>query len=157
MRYKFVCAVCQDVLLIDQPSQVKAQASARAHGWSTSRALWVCNWHARAFSVDAAHDLAALIDRAGLPRPRREWRFGKWSLDFFYTRERLAIEVEGGVWLHGRHNRGTGFTSDIIKYNALTLADIHLLRYTPDMLRDASQDVITQIIQMLNAKNEGDM
>jgi hypothetical protein len=44
------------------------------------------------------------------------------------------MEIEGGIWLQGRHNRATGFIADMEKYNEATLsgwrifrlADVHL-------------------------------
>lgn len=54
----------------------------------------------------------------------------KWRVDFAFEEHRLAIEVEGGGWVNGRHNRGAGMEKDIEKYNALTLAGWRLLRFT---------------------------
>jgi hypothetical protein len=46
---------------------------------------------------------------------------------------RQASQIEGGIWIQGRHNRGAGFITDIEKYNEATfcgwrvfrLADVH--------------------------------
>lgn len=63
--------------------------------------------------------------------PEREWRF-----DFYLPQSRLAIEVEGGVWIEGggRHNRGKGFLGDLEKYNEAQAMGIKVLRFTPEQL-----------------------
>jgi hypothetical protein len=75
---------------------------------------------------------------AGLPVPVPEYRFDptrRWRLDYAWPEHKLALEVEGGVWIRGRHNRGTGFMRDIEKYNALACAGWRLLRCVPDDVR----------------------
>jgi very-short-patch-repair endonuclease len=67
-----------------------------------------------------------------------EYRFHeerKWRVDFAFERARLAIEIEGGGWVNGRHNRGAGMEKDIEKYNALTLAGWRLLRFSGAMVK----------------------
>ena len=69
----------------------------------------------------AEETLAFQIRAVKLPEPVREHRFHetrKWRFDFAYPSQKLAIEVEGGVWSGGRHTRGSGFTNDCEKYNA---------------------------------------
>lgn len=63
--------------------------------------------------------------------PEREWRF-----DFYLPQSRVAIEVEGGVWIAGggRHNRGKGFLGDLEKYNEAQAMGIKVLRFTPEQL-----------------------
>jgi very-short-patch-repair endonuclease len=56
---------------------------------------------------------------------RRDWRF-----DFAWPDRMLAVEVEGGVWVSGRHTRGSGFVKDAEKYNAATVLGWRVLRYT---------------------------
>lgn len=64
--------------------------------------------------------------------PAREVNFymgRKWRFDFAIGR--IAIEIEGGAWITGRHNRGKGFIADMEKYNFAALDDWRVLRFTP--------------------------
>ena len=76
---------------------------------------------------------------AGLPEPVAEYKFHdkrRWRIDYYFETDekRLALEVEGGVYTYGRHNRASGFIADMEKYNALTTAGIYLLRVIPKEL-----------------------
>jgi len=76
-----------------------------------------------------------------IPEPVPEYRFHpdrRWRLDYAWPDHKLAVEIEGGAWIQGRHTRGSGFLNDISKYNELTLAGWRLLRFTPAQLRDGS-------------------
>lgn len=69
-----------------------------------------------------------------LPMPIPEYKFHpyrKWRIDFAWPHYKLAVEIEGGVWIKGRHNRGKGFLSDMEKYNELNRMGWHLFRFTP--------------------------
>lgn len=62
----------------------------------------------------------------------------KWRLDFAWPELRVGLEVHGGVWTHGRHTRGGGFTNDREKMNeALTLGWI-VIEVTPDQISDGT-------------------
>ena len=54
----------------------------------------------------------------------------KWRLDFANPAIKLAIEIEGGTHSNGRHNRGTGYENDAIKYNNLAAMGWTLFRFT---------------------------
>jgi hypothetical protein len=70
--------------------------------------------------------------RNGLPVPKAEKLFytgRKWRFDYFFPAELVAVEIEGGAYKYGRHNRPHGFFADMEKYNAAAEMGIRLLRY----------------------------
>jgi len=84
------------------------------------------------------------IERSRLPIPVREWKFHdtrKWRFDFAWPDRKLAVELEGGIWINGAHNRGLHFTSDCEKYNAAALLGWTVLRYTSGMLEQMIVDL----------------
>ena len=75
----------------------------------------------------------------GLAAPVREHRFHprrKWRFDFAWPEKQIAVEIEGGTYKKGRHNRPQGFESDVNKYNAATLAGWKVYRFTSLMVRN---------------------
>jgi very-short-patch-repair endonuclease len=97
----------------------------------------------------------ALCASRGLPEPTPEYRFHatrRWRLDYAFVAERVAVEVEGGVWTSGRHTRGSGFLRDIEKYNQLAAAGWRLLRCTPDTL--CTHEMVALVRQTLTPVTE---
>jgi very-short-patch-repair endonuclease len=89
----------------------------------------------------------ALHCRAEGLAPKREVMFDqarRWKFDFYFPEEKLAVEVEGGIWTGGAHTRGKHFESDAEKYNAAVLLGIRVLRYSTEMVLrgDAIRDVL---------------
>lgn len=85
----------------------------------------------------------------GIPIPEREYKFHptrKWRLDFAWPEYRLAVEIEGGAYKKGRHNRPVGFIKDMEKYNSLTLSGWYLLRFIPDKI---NYDMISNMLLCL--------
>lgn len=81
-------------------------------------------------------------------RPQTEYQFAadagrKWAFDVAFVEQRVALEVEGGVWSEGRHTRGSGFLADMEKYNAAAVRGWRLLRCVPDDLYGA------QVVQLV--------
>jgi very-short-patch-repair endonuclease len=61
--------------------------------------------------------------------PTRKWRF-----DYALVEKRIAIEVEGGVWVKGRHTRGAGYIKDMEKYTEAAIRGWCVIRVTPEQL-----------------------
>lgn len=77
-------------------------------------------------------------------KPEREYRFHdtrKWRFDFAYPDKKLAIEVEGGVFVNGGHNRGVIYTQNCEKYNQAALLGWTVLRYTIKNYEQITEDV----------------
>lgn len=86
-----------------------------------------------------AHELVVRLRLAGLPAPVSEYRFApprRWRFDLAWPAGLVALEVEGGVWVGGRHVRGSGFERDLEKYNRAALLGWCLLRVTPAQITD---------------------
>lgn len=76
-----------------------------------------------------------------LPMPTPEHRFDssrRWRFDRAWLNCKLAVEIEGGTWVKGRHSRGAGMRKDAEKYNAAILQGWRVLRFTGDMVKDGS-------------------
>ena len=104
----------------------------------------------------AEEALARQLDTAGIDyvrelvfaRPRR-FRF-----DFALTSHRIAIEVEGGGWSGGRHTRGTGFKSDLQKYELAVRSGWTVYRCDPAMVASgAAMDTIRILIRIKEGGN----
>lgn len=70
----------------------------------------------------------------GVPTPEIEYAFAaprKWRFDFAWPRQKVAVEIEGAIWTHGRHTRGSGFTKDMEKYNMAGKLGWRVFRFTP--------------------------
>lgn len=101
---------------------------------------------------------------AELPVPIAEYRFAKdldivtlaalgqvkprqWAIDWAFLDQRLAVEVEGGYAIGGRHTTAKGFLGDLEKYAVLTCLGWRLLRVTPRQIR--SGEALTWIRRAL--------
>ena len=77
---------------------------------------------------------------AKVPKPVTEYRFDtngrRWRFDYAWPEKSLALEVDGGGFVNGRHSRGTGIEKDCEKYNAALVQGWKVLRVTPKHVRD---------------------
>lgn len=85
----------------------------------------------------------ALLKAHGLPTPEPEYRFHpvrRWRFDWAFVGAKVALEIDGGVWLKGggRHNRGKGFVNDMAKLNAAACLGWRVLRCVPADLKSGA-------------------
>lgn len=77
--------------------------------------------------------------REYLEEPKQEYKFHprrKWRFDFAWPKMLVAVEVEGGKWVKGRHQRPQGFEADCEKYNEAARMGWRVFRFTGDMIED---------------------
>lgn len=93
--------------------------------------------------------LAFQMQCVGL-KPVREHRFHadrRWRFDFAFPAERVAVEVEGGIFVKGRHSRGAGMRADMDKYNAACELGWRVLRFCETHIRKG--EALEQIERVL--------
>ena len=89
--------------------------------------------------TDGADGLETILTWLGWPVPVREYRFApprRWRFDLAWPERRIAVEVDGGTWVGGRHVRGAGYEADCVKLNEATIAGWRVLRVTSRMVED---------------------
>ena len=82
----------------------------------------------------------------------REYRFHperRWKADFAHLGSRTIIEIEGGVWCHGRHTSPKGFMADAEKYLTATLSGWTVIRLTSSQL---TPEIIEQVIEYVRSR-----
>jgi hypothetical protein len=98
--------------------------------------------HPRLFAVrklgqPEAPPLETAIAAAGLPAPIPEFTFApdrEWRFDYGWPVWRIALEIEGGTWIGGRHVTGAGYEADCIKYNRAAILGWLVIRATTRMV-----------------------
>lgn len=84
---------------------------------------------------------AVQLASAGLPTPEREMQFHherQWRFDFCWPAAMVAVEIEGGTWVRGRHTRPKGFEEDCIKRAEANLAGWMVLSVTGAMVKSGA-------------------
>jgi hypothetical protein len=71
--------------------------------------------------------------------PIAEFRFApprRWRFDFAFLGEKLAVEVQGGIFTQGRHTRGPALLKEFEKLNAAAALGWRVLFVTPQQMDD---------------------
>jgi len=94
-----------------------------------------------------------LIAMLQLPAPVHEYRFHpvrKFRFDLAWPDQKVALEIDGGVWGQGRHNRPMGYIRDAVKGNLAAFAGWRVFHATPDMLQSGTAvDLLEGIKRLL--------
>ena len=83
--------------------------------------------------------LSLFIRAAKLPAPVKEFRFHperRWRFDFCWPDQKLALEVDGGLFIAGRHSRGAEREKDMEKLNTATILGWRVLLCSPRHVND---------------------
>ena len=109
---------------------------------------------------NAEEQFALLLKAHAIPF-EREYRFRglsdqrKWRFDFvilpLYLQ--IAVEIDGGSYVYGRHNRPKGFAADCEKYNQATLMGWKVLRYTPNQAIELAPLEIVHLISNVRSND----
>lgn len=89
-----------------------------------------------------------LMKPAGVPMPIRQLlplHPRKFRLDFAWPDIKTGVEIQGGSWGGGRHNRAGGQAQDYEKLNLLTLAGWRILYFNSQMMKDPSECASTVV------------
>ncbi len=89
--------------------------------------------------------MAQLLKKSGYEF-KTEFRFDKerrWRFDFVLkpVKTKIAIEVNGGSWIRGRHTFGTNYEKDLEKLNSAMLQGWIVLQYVPNTLPQVLDDL----------------
>lgn len=99
--------------------------------------------------------LEADLKRARITGWEREFRPDakrRFRLDFAWPHEMVAIEVDGGQWVDGRHNRGSAADKECERGNFLTTKGWRVLHFTGDMVKRG--EVLPVLTTLLDSVDE---
>ena len=93
-----------------------------------------------------------LLTDNGISIPEQEYKFHetrKFRFDYAWLEKKIALEIEGGVWLgnKSRHFSGVGILKDMEKYNLAAIKGWRLIRIDPS--RQLSKYLIDTLQQVL--------
>lgn len=75
----------------------------------------------------------------------------RWRFDYAMPDIKVAIEIDGGVWRFGRHNRPEGYINDMEKLNTAASMGWLVLRFTTqDRLSSMTLDLIRSTVSQRN-------
>lgn len=97
------------------------------------------------------------LELSGWGNWKREYRFHpirQWRFDFAWPDIKLAVEIEGGLYVQGRHARGAGIEKDAEKYAEALLEGWRVLRVSPKhVVSGRALNWINEAIIMLKKEN----
>jgi hypothetical protein len=96
-----------------------------------------------------AASIATLCALRGWREPETEVRFHatrKWRFDFAWRHKGVAVEVNGGAFVGGRHTRGMGAVKDWEKLNAAQLVGWKVFQVTPQQITNGTLEQILEAV-----------
>lgn len=75
----------------------------------------------------------------------------RWRADHACTAIMTIIEIDGGIWVRGRHSRGLGKEADNVKLNTAAALGWYVLRYSTQQFASGQWiDEIAAIVERLD-------
>lgn len=108
---------------------------------------------------DAEKTAKAIADYCaahGLPAPVREHVFcghRNWAFDYAWPDLMVALELEGGTFIGGRHSTGAGMRADMEKYNEAQIRGWCVLRCETKAARSAR--ILGVLRRAMNTRGAG--
>ena len=96
----------------------------------------------------------AVLRTYGISIPDAELKFHpkrKWKFDFSWSKQKVAVEIHGGVWSNGHHVRGQGFIDDREKVRAAQELGWIVLEYATGMV---DYEQIKRVLEMRNGDSK---
>lgn len=97
----------------------------------------------------------AFFVQSGLPEPVFEWKFHptrKWRFDIAWNplgESPLALEVQGGIFIAGRHSRGAALLKEWEKLNAAACMGWRILYCQPqDLCLTSTVEMIEKALKL---------
>jgi len=87
----------------------------------------------------------------GIPEPVFEYRFCErmWRWDIAWVPQKLSCEVNGGVFVQGRHNRGAALLEEYAKLSRGAALGWRVIFTTPDrLMTQATAETIRQALSV---------
>jgi hypothetical protein len=83
--------------------------------------------------------------------PKRQWRFHKtrkWLFDFAWPDQKIAVEIQGGSFVRGAHNRGGGQAKDCEKWREAARLYWFILPFNTSDMKDPAfcAEVVAEIL-----------
>ena len=94
--------------------------------------------------------ITPLCRQSGLPEPHYEYVFApprKWRFDVAFPSALLAIEVQGGIWTHGRHTRGAALLKEHEKLNRAAELGWRIVYLTPQTIKKSWPAVEASVLR----------
>lgn len=106
--------------------------------WTEEQAETVLKLKARRSTADKYGQLIrAMCLEHLLPMPEAEWVFApprRWRFDFAWVDERVALEIQGGLFVQGRHTRGAALLKEHEKLNTAAALGWRVLYTSPGQM-----------------------
>lgn len=79
----------------------------------------------------------SVFESCDIPKPEFEYRFfpdRKWRFDIAWPAQKVAMEIQGGIFIQGRHTRGAALLKEWEKLNTAAMLGWRILYCQPSEL-----------------------